>query len=322
MRKPMIMGGYPSVCATLALSAIVVGGCGFGSGERKGSARLTVTRDYGTKKVADSRHVSVREGDSVLRMMQRRLDVKTAYGGGFINSIEGLESGYTESRRNRRDWFFYVNGVESSEGVSQVRVRPDDSVWWDYHDWSAVRRVPAVVGSYPHPFTGTGGNGRKAVRLNCAAGSKRSCNGVARQLDRLDVSYERSRPGDRTSEDAVRIVIGTWREIKTDRGTRRLAQPPASSGVFARFSQTGERSRLALYNRDGKVALQAGNGAGLVAAVKVGNDLPTWVVTGTDSRGLGRAVRLFNRESLRNRFAMAVTEKDAVPIPVESAGSQ
>ena len=37
-----------------------------------------------------------------------------------------------------------------------------EQVWWDIHDWSATEHVPAVVGSWPAPFT-TGWEGHAPV---------------------------------------------------------------------------------------------------------------------------------------------------------------
>ncbi len=305
-----------SLCAACALSIWVLAGCGLGAGDLRGEVELTVTRDFGVNKVAEYKRVPVKDGDTVLRAMERRLDVETAYGGGFINSIEGLESDYTGSGRTRRDWFFYINGVESSSGVKEVKVDAGDAIWWDYRDWSTVQRISAVVGAYPHPFTDVGSGEDSAVHLDCAPGSGRSCSDVERRLDRLGLTYEKSQLGDRQDKKGVRIVVGTWDQIEDDLDARRLSQPPRSSGVFARFTRAGKNGLLALYKEDGDVAAHARNGAGLVAAMKSSGDLPTWIITGTDSRGLKRAVNLLSVKSLRNRFAVAVTGKGTVALPM------
>ena len=305
-----------SMCAACALSIWVLAGCGLGAGDLRGEVELTVTRDFGVNKVAEYKRVPVRDGDTVLRAMERRLDVETAYGGGFINSIEGLESDYTGSGRTRRDWFFYINGVESSSGVKEVKVDAGDAIWWDYRDWSTVQRISAVVGAYPHPFINGSSGEMNAVRLDCAIGSDRSCSDVELRLGRLGLKFKRSQLGTRQDKKGVRIVVGTWDQIDEDPEARRLSQLPRSSGVFARFSRVGKNGRLALYKEDGEVAIETGDGAGLIAAMKSSGDLPTWIITGTDSRGLKRAVNLLSVKSLRNRFAVAVTGKGTVALPM------
>ena len=57
------------------------------------------------------------ESETVLRMLDREADIETRYGGGFVQSIEGV-AGSTEGER-RLDWFFYVNGIESPVGSAE-----------------------------------------------------------------------------------------------------------------------------------------------------------------------------------------------------------
>ncbi len=308
--------GRVSVLVACAVSLGALAGCGLGAGDPNGNVELTVTRDFGVQQIAEHKRVPVRDGDTILRAMQQRLDVETAYGGGFINSIEGLESDYTGSRRARRDWFFYVNGVESSTGAGDTRIDAGDAIWWDYRSWSVVQRISAVVGAYPHPFSDARSDENKAAYLDCAPGSDRSCSEVERRLDRLGLAYRRSQMGTRHDKKGVRMVVGTWGQIGDDSEARRLSRPPGSSGVFARFSRVGKSGRLALYKKGGEVAVKVGDGAGLIAATKTGGDLPTWIIAGTDNRGLKRAVGLLNEESLRNRFAVAVTDKGTVALPI------
>ena len=74
----------------------------------------------------------------------------TRYGGGFVQSIDGLAGSQSGGRSS--DWFFYVNGIESPIGSAQFDLSGGDRIWWDYRDWTAAMRVPAVVGSWPEPF--------------------------------------------------------------------------------------------------------------------------------------------------------------------------
>ena len=45
-----------------------------------------------------------------MRLLQRNFDVKTRYGGGFVQQIDGVAGGREGGRRV--DWFYYVNGIE------------------------------------------------------------------------------------------------------------------------------------------------------------------------------------------------------------------
>ena len=138
----------PSAAAAV-LCAAAVAGCGVGAGEDTGTAELTVTRDYGAERL-QSQEVDLRESDTVLSVLDQSVEVKTRYGGGFVQSIDGLSGGSDDGRRS--DWFFYVNGIESPVGAAEYAPGDGDRIWWDHHDWSTAMRVPAVVGSWPEPF--------------------------------------------------------------------------------------------------------------------------------------------------------------------------
>ena len=86
----------------------------------------------------------------MIRFLDREAEITTRYGGGFVQSIDGIEG--DDRRRALHDWFFFVNGIESDRGGADVAVRGGDRIWWDYRDWTDALRTPAVVGSWPEPF--------------------------------------------------------------------------------------------------------------------------------------------------------------------------
>ena len=63
------------------------------------------------------------------------------------------------------------------------------------------------------------------------------------------------------------------------------------------------------------VAAVLGRGSGLVAALRPGEGPPSWVVTGSDARGVARAASLLG-EQLRDSYAVAVSDAGTVPVPV------
>ncbi len=136
------------VALTLVLLlAAGLAGCGLGAGDRDTEARVLVTRDFGGDELGGRIFQAVPSSETVMRLLQRGFDVKTRYGGGFVQSIDGLAGGREDGRPV--DWFFYVNGVDLETGAAEVDVHDGDRIWWDRHDWGATAHVPAVVGSYP-----------------------------------------------------------------------------------------------------------------------------------------------------------------------------
>src|SRR4051812_4835127 len=105
-----------AVAIGLLSAALAAAGCGLGPGEGLGDVSITVTRDYGAEPVLDTRTDEVTESDTVMRVLERDAEISTRYGGGFVQSIEGLEG--EEGDTGPRDWFFYVNGVESTIGAA------------------------------------------------------------------------------------------------------------------------------------------------------------------------------------------------------------
>jgi hypothetical protein len=305
--------GARTLATALAICAVAVAGCGLGPGEDQGEVELTVTRDYGGE-VMLQKTDSIDESDSVLRVLDRNADVTTRYGGGFIQSIGGLAGGQSGGRRS--DWFFYVNGVESPIGAAQYDPSGGDRIWWDYRDWTAAMRVPAVVGSWPEPFV-HGFEGRRWDPAVECAGSRAPCDRVGSRL--AGFGGHAVAPSASVLDagggitDTIEVVVGTWNAVRANPVAALLSESPNQSGVFARFVGV-KKPLLELLNERGEPAGSIGKGGGLVAALRPGHGPPTWVVTGTDAKGVAAAANLLG-DALRNHYAVA-TQPGAGPIGV------
>jgi hypothetical protein len=294
---------------------LVLAGCGFGAGEKTGgTVTVTVSQDFGHDRLAPTSRQTAREGDTVMRLLQRSFDVTTRYGGNFVQEIDGVSGGREDGRRV--DWFYYVNGIESSTGAGERKLFPGDRVWWDHHDWESAMRVPAVVGAFPEPFR-SGQDGRKLpIRLVCLGAETRSCDEVEQRLSDAGVpnvarSNLESSPG-----EVLRILVGKWADVRKDIASRQLEEGPQVSGVFAKPSATGDS--IALMNPDGDVERTLGPGSGLVAATSYQDAHPTWMVTGTDDVGVAAAAAALNEDQLRFHFALAIDAGRGVPLPLEA----
>jgi uncharacterized protein DUF4430 len=308
--------------AALALTGVLaVAGCGFGPGEETGGATLTVTRDYGTERLLNAER-SVSESETVLRLLDRNADLRTRYGGRFVQAIDG--TGGTERAGRRYDWFFYVNGIESGRGAAEARARAGDRIWWDYRDWSSAMRVPAVVGSWPEPFVHGSDGKRFPVRMDCLTDDQ-VCSRVARRLQDQGVPASIGAARARVGENLLRVVVGPWAAAREDSAAGLLEEDPSASGVFATFvPKAGGGYRLLLLDARGSRVAALGPGAGLVAAVRLADQQPTWVVTGTDERGLTAAVGLLDQADLRDRYAVAISPTGGtlpVPSPARAEGT-
>ena len=288
--------------AAALVGAVAAAGCGLGAGaSSKGTAALTVTRNYGAATLLDAREHDAPESETVIRFLDREAEITTRYGGGFVQSIDGVSGRAVGGRRS--DWFFYVNGIESSVGAAEVRVHGGDRIWWDYRDWTDAMRVPAVVGSWPEPFL----NGAEGRRVSLQCFQRDACTEVTRALADEGVRTASPTAAERRSDLAggPRMLVGPWSRVAADRAAEQLAAGPTESGVFARFRSEGGRQALVLLDRRAEPARTLRDGSGLVAAVREGDAAPTWLVTGTDPGGVRRAAALLDEEDLRNRYAVA-----------------
>ena len=302
----------------LAACALPASGCGVGPGEEQaGEGSLTVTRNFGEESLGRERTAGASESETVMRLLQRDFKVETRFGGNFVQDIDGVAGGREGGRRV--DWFYYVNGIEAETGAGERRVSPGDRIWWDHHDWSASMRIPAVVGSFPEPFA-SGSEGRRLpVRLVCLAGDGGACDEVEARLGDAGIEdTARSVLEQSAGREVLRVLVGTWAEVRRDTAARKLESGPAASGVFARPDPAGER--IDLLDDRGRSVRTLGRGAGLLAATRIEAQQPTWIVTGVDSTGVAAAAAALTEEQLTDHFAIAIEEGQTLPLPLSGPG--
>jgi len=301
-----------ALVAAALLPAAGLAGCGLGAGESDTGARVLVTRDFGTRQLGARIAQDLPSSETVMRLLERNFDVKTRYGGGFVQSIDGLAGGREDGRPV--DWFFYVNGIESDVGSADVQLHDGDRIWWDRHDWSATPHVPAVVGSFPEPFAHGAEGKRYPVVLECADDVEDACKAVSDRLGAAGVIAGRQTIGTGVGERTVRVFVGRWSTLRGDVALGQLDQGPATSGVYVRFSPDGRQMRL--LDPQGDSARTLGPGAGLIAATRFEEQAPTWAITGTDTAGVEAAARALDEQTLQRRFALALDGSSAIGLPV------
>jgi hypothetical protein len=312
------------VLLALAL-ALALGGCGLGSGgsssSKDGGAELTVTHNFGAEQVDESSSKTIPGGETAMRQLQRKFTVATRYGGGFVQEIDGVAGGRRDGRPV--DWFFYVNGIESDKGAAAFKLSPGDRVWWDHHDWSAAMRIPAVVGSFPEPFTSAARGKKLPIRIECADSARRACDEVQTRLENAGaVVGGQGTLGSHAGPEVLRLLVGTWSDVRVDPTAQRMEQGPKVSGVFAKPTPDGKR--IALLDAEGQTVRTLGPGGGLVAASRYLDQQPTWVVTGTDAVGVASAAAALAEDRLKDHFAVAIEQGREVPLPlpVEDGATQ
>jgi hypothetical protein len=300
--------------AVLALCAALLAGCGLGEGdEREGGAELRVTRDFGHAELGSAHLATLREDQTVMRFLRSEFDVETRFGGRFVQAIDGLEGG---GPAGMRDWFFFVNGIESDTGAAEYELSPGDRVQWDHRRWEAAMRVPAIVGAFPEPFLNGVEGERRPVRVECDDAESAPCRDAKRALERVGVPSSGASLGAPGTEAVTRLVVARWPGARIVRGGSTLEEGPEESGVFARFA--GDGDSLELLDEDGEVArtVRSGDGTALVAALRPRADELLWLVTALDNEGLTAGVAALRENRLRDAFAVAVTGRKVEKLPL------
>ncbi|HEX3903075.1 MAG TPA: DUF4430 domain-containing protein [Polyangia bacterium] len=289
--------------------ALAAAGCGLGPGSTVGSVDLTVTRDFGATKLVEALG-EANESDTVMRFLEKEVEIETRYGGGYVKSIDGLE----ESNRGGHpyDWFFWVNGVISPTGAAEVPLEGGEKIWWDIHNWSASEGAPAVVGSWPAPFT-TGWEGHAPVVVVECDGGGAACAMVTKALEGEGVKVASGSP-----KSAIRILVGPWSQVRSDAAAGLVDKGPGESGIYAEFESSQGSERLIGLDEDGDKARTFGANAGLVAATRHFEGPPVWLVTGGTDAGVQAAAAALDTADLRDHFAVASEAGTVTPLPLSS----
>ena len=302
----------PTAVAALA-TVLACGGCGLGPGAPTKGVSLTVTGEFGSRHISTVSRSKVPGSETVMRMLERSFRISTRYGGGFVETINGL--GPTGSNT---DWFYYVNGVQAPKGAATTAVHAGDHIWWDLHNWSATENIPAVVGSFPEPFTNGIGGKRYPVTLECGSDVDAACTQATKALTAQHIPASSQLLGTGSGTETLGIVVGTWKEIRSQVGAALIAHGPSASGVYARFTGSGGAA-LQLLDPSGHVVKTLGAGAGLIAATAGQSSVPTWMVTGTNAAGVLAAARALTPQALRDHFALAVNGATDYPVPIQAS---
>ncbi|HEY2055267.1 MAG TPA: DUF4430 domain-containing protein [Solirubrobacterales bacterium] len=297
--------------ALLLGAAVVAAGCGLGPGDKVGTVDLTVTREFGAEKVSESSG-EANESDTVMRFVEGEVDeLQTRYGGGYVKSIDGFEE--TQRGGHPYDWFFYVNGVESPVGAAAVSLHGGERIWWDIHNWAATEHVPAVVGSWPAPFT-TGWEGHQPVVVVECDGGGDACATVRGALEGEGVKIASGSP-----KGAIRVLVGPWAKLRSDPAAALIEQGPGESGVYAEFAPGGGGAwQLVGLDEDGAKARTFGPAAGLVAATRHFEGPPVWLVTGGTVGAVRSAAAALDTDDLRDHYAVESEAGAVTPLPLRS----
>ena len=287
------------------------------------SVRVLATTDFGAEILLDET-LLLEPGMSALDALHRVADVGTLYGGGFVDSINGVGPARIAGRSATAGWFYFVNGVMANGAAGSYVLRPGDLEHWDHHDWTFRQFVSAGIGCFPsafvHGYDGTiyptvvaYGDSYAAEADDLAAVLE---GAGALGVQRLPVSQ--LLPGQRESSNLVLVADSTAGPVVE------LNQQWDRLGLFAQFVD----STLQTYAGSGVQAETYSDGVGLLQAMQSPWN-PSGVgvcqnvvllVSGNDTDGVTAAAEALaeGHEAMTHWCAAVVLDGEAHRIP--SAG--
>lgn len=280
--------------------------------------KLLVTRNFGSQAILQQT-VAIEKKWTVLDLLHSELEVQTKYGGGFIDSINGLQGRSGGLSGEMQDWFYYVNGICPDVGVIDYPLNPGEIIWWDYHAWKAGPANAAVIGCYPEPFL-HGYKGKiQPTTIMCPTLDLTAGHSLEKALRARGVSNVKVMQMDQgllAKRTGPTIVLGEWEQLK-------------GSSYLAEFNQAYKRNSTGMHFNEGKLELIDINGqvkrsmvgsAGVIVATGsgLGDSCPLWLVSGTDLPGFQRALSLLlnNPEKIAGRYNVALSAGEIVSLPL------
>ena len=330
--KPQRLVFFLCLLITLTITlTISLGGCAPPAGapaDAAGDASLWVTRDFGAEDLFCS-EVSVMQNKSVLAHLQEHLQVETEYGGGFVNAINGLRSGYSGKAgkdRHAVDWFYYVNGILTDQGAAAYVPVPGNVIWWDFRSWGDLAFTPAVVGAFPQPFSGGSGDKDGETLILAGGGCGKWAEQLACFLEEAGAQSVEVAPYLETSVSSrsrMVLVVAFWEELCRSSFWEGIQQHRERTGWFAELTP-GRFYPLDEHGRRKNEGFGEKTGAILATGTGLGDPYPLWLVTATDAEGLAASVDAL--VSGPQRFAKAmgalVVDGGIIKLPMQSAAGR
>lgn len=276
--------------------------------------RVVATTDFGKNLLFDQT-IELRHGSTAMDGLRQIAEVQTAYGGGFVSSINGITSG------GKTDWFFYMNGVCANVGARDYVLHAGDVVHWDYHDWSYQQFIPAIVGDFPHPFL-NGYAGKVAPTLVVYEDAfALEAEALAQRLRDCGVSQVSTTPSAQLPGEAKKrcnlLIIGSLRNDLISE----LNNLHRKLGFYTDI----EDPELHVHDASGNIAAEYDREWGLLQATQNpwnpngtgACENVAFMVTGSDVDSVKRAASVLanTTEALHYAFAVIIADGKVIKVP-------
>ena len=307
----------------LLLVMAALSACSSPSSEKEAgviTVRVVATQNFGQKLMFD-KTLEVPSDTSAMAALQKVAEIETAYGGGFVNAINGVRSGFTGRQKAKMDWFIYINGIQSNTGALDYKLHDGDIQQWDFHNWSFHRFIPAIVGDFPEPFLHGYGGVIYPTLIVYQGGWEEDARRVADKFNRLGIENVSIRGinelRENEKESCNLILLGT----PDFPPIAELNEVWKRLGFYAHFQD----SMVKVFDLEGEPVAEYDAGVGLIQATQnpwnpkgIGVcENVVWLVSGTDEAGVKVAIATLIKHYTEFRYACAavVANGEIIKVP-------
>ena len=283
------------------------------------SVKIIVAENFGESTIF-SKEIEIKYGESAMDVLNKVSNVTHSYGGGFVESINGIKSTYLEGKEEKKDWFYYINGMLSPVGASQYILQPGDVERWDFHNsWDADRITTAIIGDYPEPFAhGFQGHVRNTTIVYSDEFYDNACE-LQQSLKQHDIIasinlFEDLSNGEKMNNNL--ILIDTYDNNLIEE----LNTNARSLGLFIEF----EEGKLTTFTKTGEEDHVFDTG-GVIFATKnhwnpKGNwnsENVVWVISGVTNENVTEAVEILvnNYNDIKNYASLVTFDETIYKVP-------
>jgi hypothetical protein len=277
---------------------------------------LRVSRDFHSPPLIEKRAKCANQ--SVMKLLKECATIGTAFGGEFVQSINGIAAG--KGRDAQRAWLYYVNGMIADVGATQYVPKCGDYVVWDLHKCNGAVTVPSLIGCFPQPFASFRKPGATPLLILHDDPSKETACMLARSLEQRGCGKAKvqSISGSPLAGDVPCIIVGQWSNIIGNPTINQMYDHRKACGIFAEFDKDG--LQVLSLDRSQRKSLPS---AGVILATKRGCSppLPLWIVSGTDHEQTTKAAEILidEPEKIRGMASAAISGGRIYPVPLMDA---
>jgi hypothetical protein len=268
---------------------------------------VIISQNFGNKMI-DKKTIEF-EGDlTVMEIMLDNFEIETAYGGGFINAIGNVESGFTNKvEKSKSDWFYYVNGRSAEVGADDYYLLEGDQIIWDYHNWENGSGLNSIIGAYPRNF------GLVTTEILYSDEFLEESEKLSEYLGNCSIKALNEESLQNTEVNS--IVIAKNSELIKSEYIEKFYENAKKIGIYYEIDNS-----IKVFDYKRKVVKDYGKGAVVVSIVKsYGKDSVLWLITGNDENNIREVVDLLTErpEEIEGAFSILVTNDEVIKLPIE-----